>query len=102
MYDLVFAYVDGDRDRPRFCAGLGLFLAGKFFFDYRGSLFWRMRAGMGDVVFAPLYQALRARGVRFAFFHRLDRLRLDRDHGRLDVPGDHQDADLRRCATTTR
>ena len=82
MYDLVFAYVDGDRDRPRFCAGLGLFLAGKFFFDYRGSLFWRMQAGMGDVVFAPLYQALRERGVRFAFFHRLDRLRLDRDHGR--------------------
>jgi len=84
MYDLVFAYVDGDRDRPQFCAGLGLFLAGKFFFGYRGSLFWRMQAGMGDVVFAPLYQALRKRGVRFAFFHRLDRLRLDRDHGRLE------------------
>lgn len=84
MYDLVFAYADGDRDRPRFCAGLGLFLAGKFFFDYRGSLFWRMQAGMGDVVFAPLYQALRERGVRFAFFHRLERLRLDRDHGRVE------------------
>jgi uncharacterized protein with NAD-binding domain and iron-sulfur cluster len=84
MYDLVFAYVDGDRDRPQFCAGLGLFLAGKFFFDYRGSLFWRMQAGMGDVVFAPLYQGLQDRGVRFAFFHRLDRLRLDRDHGRLE------------------
>ena len=52
MYDLVFAYVDGDRDQPRFCAGLGLFLAGKFFFDYHGSLFWHMRAGMGDIVFA--------------------------------------------------
>jgi uncharacterized protein with NAD-binding domain and iron-sulfur cluster len=84
MYDLVFAYADGDRGRPQFCAGLGLFLAGKFFFDYRGSLFWRMQAGMGDVVFAPLYLALRERGVRFAFFHRLDRLRLDRDHGRLE------------------
>ncbi len=83
MYDLVFAYADGDRDRPQFCAGLGLFLAGKFFFDYRGSLFWHMRAGMGDVVFAPLYQALRDRGVRFAFFHRLDRLRLSEDHRRI-------------------
>ena len=84
MYDLVFAYVDGDRSRPQFCAGLGLFLAGKFFFDYRGSLFWRMQAGMGDVVFAPLYQALRDRGVRFAFCHRLDRLRLDHDHRRIE------------------
>lgn len=83
MYDLVFAYADGDRERPQFCAGLGLFLAGKFFFDYRGSLFWHMRAGMGDVVFAPLYQALRDRGVRFAFFHRLDRLRLSDDHRRI-------------------
>ena len=58
MYDLVFAYEDGDPERPRFPAGLGLFLAGKFFFEYSGSIFWRMQAGMGDVVFAPLYQAL--------------------------------------------
>ncbi|HVI02499.1 MAG TPA: FAD-dependent oxidoreductase, partial [Enhygromyxa sp.] len=28
-------------------------------------------SGMGDVVFAPLYEALRRRGVRFEFFHRL-------------------------------
>src|SRR5215469_8757029 len=30
-----------------------------------------MSAGMGDIVFAPLYQVLRRRGVRFEFFHRL-------------------------------
>jgi uncharacterized protein with NAD-binding domain and iron-sulfur cluster len=41
------------------------------FFGYRGAFMWRMRAGMGDVVFAPLYEALRRRGVRFEFFHRL-------------------------------
>jgi uncharacterized protein with NAD-binding domain and iron-sulfur cluster len=34
---------------------------------------------MGDVVFAPLYQALSRRGVRFAFRHRLDRVHLDHD-----------------------
>jgi uncharacterized protein with NAD-binding domain and iron-sulfur cluster len=79
MYDLVFAYQDGDPDRPRFAAGLGLFLASKLFFEYRGSIFWKMRAGMGEVVFAPLYQALRARGVRFEFFSRLDRLHLSAD-----------------------
>jgi uncharacterized protein with NAD-binding domain and iron-sulfur cluster len=79
MYDLVFAYEDGDPARPRFAAGLGLFLAGKLFFEYRGSIFWRMEAGSGDVVFAPLYQALRARGVRFAFFHRVDALQLAAD-----------------------
>lgn len=79
MYDLVFAYQEGDHRRPRFAAGLGLFLASKFFFEYAGSIFFKMRAGMGEVVFAPLYQALRARGVRFEFFHRLDRLQLSED-----------------------
>ncbi|MDH3250985.1 MAG: FAD-dependent oxidoreductase, partial [Acidimicrobiia bacterium] len=34
--------------------------------------FWKMNAGMGDVVFAPAYEALRRRGVRFEFFHRVD------------------------------
>lgn len=77
MYDLVFAYRDGDRTHPAFEAGTGLQLAGRFFFDYKGSLFWKMRAGMGDVVFAPLYQSLRQRGAEFKFFHRLQRLRLN-------------------------
>jgi uncharacterized protein with NAD-binding domain and iron-sulfur cluster len=79
LYDLVFAYEQGDTRRPRFAAGLGLFLATKLFFDYKGAIFWKLAAGMGDVVFAPLYQALRARGVRFAFFHRLDAVRLNAD-----------------------
>jgi uncharacterized protein with NAD-binding domain and iron-sulfur cluster len=85
MYDLVFAYEDGDPARPGFAAGLGLFLAGKLFFEYKGSIFWQMRAGMGDVVFAPLYQVLRARGVRFEFFHRVDRLHLAPDRGRVEA-----------------
>ncbi len=84
MYDLVFAYEDGDPERPRFPAGLGLFLAGKFFFEYSGSIFWRMQAGMGDVVFAPLYQALLGRGVRFALGHRVERLGLSSDRSRVD------------------
>lgn len=46
---------------------------------YRGSLFYEMTAGMGEVVFSPLYLALRRRGVRFEFFHRVDALRLSAD-----------------------
>jgi uncharacterized protein with NAD-binding domain and iron-sulfur cluster len=74
MYDLTFAYEAGDRSRPRFSAGLGLQLAARMLFDSKGSVFWRMQAGMGEVVFAPLYEALRRRGVQFGFFHRVDRL----------------------------
>jgi len=80
MYDFVFGYRDGDRERPSFSAGLGLQLTGRLFLTYRGAVFWKMRAGMGDVVFAPLYEALRRRGVRFEFFHRLDHIGLDPDN----------------------
>lgn len=76
MYDLTFAYEAGDRSRPRFAAGLGLQLAGRMLFDFKGSIFWRMQAGMGEVVFAPLYEALARRGVEFRFFRRLDGLEL--------------------------
>jgi len=79
MYDLALAYEGGDRSRPRFAAGLGLQLASRMLFDSKGAIFWRMQAGMGDVVFAPLYQALVGRGVQFRFFHRLDRLHLSGD-----------------------
>lgn len=84
VYDLVFGYEHGDDQRPRFAAGTGLLLSAKLFLDYRGAIFWKMTAGMGEVVFAPLYQALRARGVRFEFFHRVDALRVSDDGARID------------------
>lgn len=77
MYDLVFGYRNADPDRPSFAAGLAVFLTGQVLFGYQGAIFWKMTAGMGDVVIAPLYQALRRRGVEFEFFHRLDSLHLD-------------------------
>jgi uncharacterized protein with NAD-binding domain and iron-sulfur cluster len=77
MYDFIFGFEEGDRDRPSFAAGMAIELAVQLFGRYRGSIFWKMRAGMGDVVFAPLYEALRMRGVRFEFFHRVDGLHPD-------------------------
>jgi len=84
IYSLVFGHRDGDTARAQFPAGLGLFLASKLFFDYKGALFWKMQAGMGDVVFAPLYQALRARGVEFEFFHRVEQLHVSPDRDEID------------------
>jgi uncharacterized protein with NAD-binding domain and iron-sulfur cluster len=79
MYDLVFGYENGDPARPRFSAGLGLQLATKMLLEYSGAPFWKMQAGMGEAIFAPLYEVLRARGVEFCFFHRVDALRLAED-----------------------
>src|SRR5262249_32527640 len=47
MYDFVFGYRNGNRGQPAFAAGLGVFLSIRLFLDYRGSLFWKMTAGMG-------------------------------------------------------
>jgi uncharacterized protein with NAD-binding domain and iron-sulfur cluster len=60
IYDLVFAYRDGDPKRPALAAGVALRGALRMFFTYRGAMFWRMRSGMGDTVFAPLYKVLSA------------------------------------------
>jgi uncharacterized protein with NAD-binding domain and iron-sulfur cluster len=77
LYDLVFGYLDGDPERPSFGAGLAVFLTGLVLFQYKGAIFWKMTAGMGDVIIAPVYQVLRQRGVEFEFFHRLDALHPD-------------------------
>ncbi len=81
IYDLVFAFEDGDPARPSLAAGVALRGALRMFFTYRGALFWRMNAGMGDIVFAPLYEGLERRGVRFEFFHRLRHISLGDDTG---------------------
>jgi uncharacterized protein with NAD-binding domain and iron-sulfur cluster len=75
VYDLAFAYRGGDPQRP--AAGAGTALRGllRTFFTYRGALMYKMNAGMGDVVFAPLYELLVKRGVEIEFFHRVEAVR---------------------------
>lgn len=76
IYDLLFAYENGDINTPRMSAGQALRGAVRMFFSSRGAIFWKMKAGMGDVVFAPFYEALKQRGVQFKFFHRLKNVSL--------------------------
>ena len=85
LYDMVFGYEDGDHERPALGAGVALLLTGIALFQYKGAFFWKMTAGMGDVVIAPLYQALRRRGVEFEFFHRMDALHLDDRHQAIEA-----------------
>lgn len=84
LYDLGFSYEDGDPARPSISAGQALRGMVRTFFTYRGAFFWKMHAGMGDVVFAPLYEVLEKRGVRFEFFHLLRGVKpaVDDDGGR--------------------
>jgi len=75
-YDLAMAYEKGDYEKAGHAAGVALRGSLRFLFTYRGSIVWKMRAGMGDVVFAPFYEVLKRRGVSFRFFHRLEAVRL--------------------------
>ncbi|MEQ1787492.1 MAG: NAD(P)-binding protein, partial [Acidimicrobiales bacterium] len=85
LYDLVFADGGDDRARRGVSAGVAVFMTSKMFFEYKGAIFWKMAAGMGDVVFAPAYEALRRRGVTFEFFHRVDQLHLSPDRTTVDA-----------------
>ncbi|MDI1451823.1 NAD(P)-binding protein [Polyangium sp. 6x1] len=48
-------------------------------YSYQGALLYKMQAGMGETVFAPLFTVLERRGVRFEFFHRVQNLELSAD-----------------------
>lgn len=47
--------------------------------DYQEHLYFKMRAGMGEVVFTPLYLVLKHRGVKFEFFHSVESLHPSED-----------------------
>ncbi|MCW3099569.1 MAG: dependent oxidoreductase [Chthonomonadaceae bacterium] len=93
VYDLVFAYHNGDpycdetpglakksaRSTRCLAAGAALRSILRIDLTYRGAIFWKMQASMGDTIFTPLYEVLRARGVKFEFFTQVDKLRLSAD-----------------------
>ncbi len=78
LYDLGFAYAAGvaDRDHAQAAAGVALRVMLSIAFGSRGAPLWKMYAGMGDTVFTPFHEVLKARGVHFKFFHRVRALHL--------------------------
>ncbi|TFW22902.1 NAD(P)-binding protein [Duganella callida] len=79
FYDLIFAYEGGDFDKPNAEAGTLLRAMARIGLAYKGGIMFKMQAGMGDTIFTPLYQVLRARGVKFKFFHKVEELIPDGD-----------------------
>lgn len=70
IYGLVFA----GRSQYTFAAGTALKGALRMLFTYKGAIAYRMQAGMGDVIFTPIYEILKKRGVKIKFFHRVREL----------------------------
>ncbi|MCP4810124.1 MAG: hypothetical protein GY913_24655 [Proteobacteria bacterium] len=82
FYTLGFAFREGfnhDPEAGSIAAGVALRILLKFGFAYRDAPAFRMKAGMGDIVFTPLYDVLRKRGVRFKFHRRVTGFELGDD-----------------------
>ncbi|HEX9075499.1 MAG TPA: FAD-dependent oxidoreductase, partial [Anaerolineae bacterium] len=93
VYNALFAYEDGDTrmqdgepypPKANLEAGTALRAGIRQFMTYKGAIMWKMQAGMGDVVFAPLYEVLKRRGVKFKFFHRVKQLIPSPDKNKIE------------------
>ena len=77
LYDLVFAYRDGDPSKPDLAAGKAIQALIRLSCGYKDALLYRLDGGMGETIFSPLYRVLTRRGVKFRFFHRVTNLVVD-------------------------
>ncbi len=86
FYDACFAYVNGSPRSADQNMAAGTMLNGllRLVLAYNKSIMLAMNAGMGDTIFSPLYLALKDRGVKFEFFHKVTRLGLSEDHINVD------------------
>lgn len=85
MYDIVFSFPDGEFGAEKRNVNAASMLKITLqILRYRGAPIYRMMAGMGDTVISPLYQVLKARGVKFEFFHNITNLGLSEDGTRLE------------------
>ena len=85
VFDYIFGYPKGDVDNPRVGAGTAIHGMLRLVFTYKGALFYEMQGGMGDVVFAPMYEALKKRGVEFKFFHKIEGLVVGADQASIQA-----------------
>lgn len=84
FYDLVFGYENGDFTKPNLEAGVSMLAMIRIGLCYHGGVMWKMQAGMGDVIFAPIYELLTKRGVNFEYFHKVDELIPNQNHTQIE------------------
>jgi uncharacterized protein with NAD-binding domain and iron-sulfur cluster len=77
--NLSYQYPAGDTTlKPQMGAGCYLHWTLRSF-AFLGAFAWLFEAGTGETVIAPMYEALKKRGVKFEFFHKTTALRLSAD-----------------------
>lgn len=84
FYDLVFGYENGDFSKPNLEAGVSMLAMIRIGLCYHGGVMWKMQAGMGDVIFAPIYELLKKRGVKFEYFHKVEELIPNQSNNKIE------------------
>jgi uncharacterized protein with NAD-binding domain and iron-sulfur cluster len=84
IYNAGFSFVGGDARQPSFAAGAALRGVLRLMLTYKGAILYKMNGGMGDVIFAPLFELLERRGVTFRFFHSVEELGLDEEQTHIE------------------
>lgn len=79
IYDAAFSYADGRSSRMLISAPVALRTIIRMIISYKGAMYYKMMCGMGDTIFAPLYEVLKSRGVKFHFFHKASAIHLNAD-----------------------
>ncbi|OQW91244.1 MAG: hypothetical protein BWK79_17400 [Beggiatoa sp. IS2] len=86
VYDLFFSFLQGEtgvKSPPiagDISARASLHYMMRAVCCYKGAVMWKMKAGMGDIIFTPLYLTLKERGVKFKFFQRITELVPNSNH----------------------
>jgi hypothetical protein len=70
-YDSIASFEDGDLRRPNVSAGATLYALLYAGMGYKGAFAYQPARELGDTWVAPLCEALKRRGVRFQYFHRV-------------------------------
>ncbi len=94
IYDTFFWYEEGDPNRQNVGTGTAIKVLLRAVTTYKQAVLFEMQAGMGEVVFSPMYELLKDRGVKFKFFHKTHRLELSSNRKTVAKIHMHRQADL--------
>ncbi|HZX53143.1 MAG TPA: acetoacetate decarboxylase family protein, partial [Ilumatobacteraceae bacterium] len=85
LYDLTFAFEGGDPTKPNLAAGQSIEALVRIGCLYKGSVTYKMMAGMGDTIFGPMYEVLLKRGVEFKMFSWVSKLTAAADDDAIET-----------------
>lgn len=91
LYDVGFAYENGDISKPNYETGNALRIMIRLGLAYKGAFMWKMQAGMGDTIFTPIYELFNQYqptenegGITFKFYHKVKNLGLNAEKTRVE------------------